>query len=95
MSNHFLHKIDFMFRFLAIQQHNVDHLESMTCYYQSYCINYIKIVFFYTLAAALEPELYGGLVYKLKRILCSNNFSTQFMKLISHYKKIGYNINVL
>ena len=25
----------------------------------------------------------------------SNNFSTQFIKIISHYKKIGYNINVL
>ena len=25
----------------------------------------------------------------------SNNFSAQFIKIISHYKKIGYNINVL
>ena len=25
----------------------------------------------------------------------SNNFSAQFIKLISHYKMIGYNINVL
>ena len=24
-----------------------------------------------------------------------NNFSAQFIKIISHYKKIGYNINVL
>ena len=32
-------------------------------------------------------------VYKLKKIVGSN-FSAQFMK-ISHYKKIGYNINVL
>ena len=36
-----------------------------------------------------EPDFYGDLVYKLKRI------STQFIKLISHYKKIGYNINAL
>ena len=27
--------------------------------------------------------------------ICSNNFSAQFIKIISHYKKIGYNINVL
>ena len=40
-----------------------------------------------------EPELYGDLVYKLKKIVGSNNFSAQFIK-ISHYKKIGYNINV-
>ena len=25
----------------------------------------------------------------------SNNFSAQFIKIVSHYKKIGYNINVL
>ena len=38
-----------------------------------------------------EPDFYGDLVYKLK----SNNFSAQFIKIISHYKKFGYNINVL
>ena len=37
----------------------------------------------------------GDLVYKLKKIVGSNNFSAQFIKIISHYKKIGYNINVL
>ena len=35
------------------------------------------------------------LVYKLKVIVGCNNFSAQFIKIISHYKKIGYNINVL
>ena len=38
---------------------------------------------------------FGDLVYKLKKIVGSNNFSAQFIKIISHYKKIGYNINVL
>ena len=38
-----------------------------------------------------EPEFYGD----LKKIVGSINFSTQFIKIISHYKKIGYNINVL
>ena len=33
--------------------------------------------------------------FKLKKIVGSHSFSTQFIKLISHYKKIGYNINVL
>ena len=42
-----------------------------------------------------EPELYGDLVYKLKKIVVSYNFSAQFIKILSHYKKIGYNINVL
>ena len=35
------------------------------------------------------------LVYKLKKIVGSNNFSVQLIKIISHNKKIGYNINVL
>ena len=35
-----------------------------------------------------EPEFYGDLVYKLKKIVGSkNNFSAQFIKIISHYKK--------
>ena len=42
-----------------------------------------------------EPVFYGDLVYKLKKIVGSNNFSAQFIKIVSHYKKIGYNINVL
>ena len=43
----------------------------------------------------LEPDFYEDLVYKLKKIVGSNNFSAQFIKIISHYKKIGYNIIVL
>ena len=35
----------------------------------------------------LKPDLYGDLVYKLKKIVGSNNFSAQFIKIISHYKK--------
>ena len=42
-----------------------------------------------------EPDFYGDLVYKLKKIVGSYNFSAQFIKIMSHYKKIGYNINVL
>ena len=42
-----------------------------------------------------EPDFYFDLVYKLKKIVGSNSFSAQFIKIISHYKKIGYNINVL
>ena len=42
-----------------------------------------------------EPDFYGDLVYTLKKIVGSNNFSAQFIKIIDHYKKIGYSINVL
>ena len=41
-----------------------------------------------------EPDFSRDLVYKLKKIVGSNNFSAQFIKTISHNKKIGYNINV-
>ena len=40
-----------------------------------------------------EPNFYGDLVHKLKKIVGSNNFSAQLIKIISHY--VGYNINVL
>ena len=33
-------------------------------------------------------------MYELKKIVGSNNFSAQFIKISSHYKKIGYTINV-
>ena len=42
-----------------------------------------------------EPDFYADLVYKLKKIIGFNNFSAQFIKIISNYIKIGYNINVL
>ena len=42
-----------------------------------------------------EPEFYGDSVDKVKKIVESYNFSRHFIKIISHYKKIGYNINVL
>ena len=42
-----------------------------------------------------EPEFCGGLVCKLRKIVGSGDFSAQFIKIISNYKKIGYNINVL
>ena len=34
-------------------------------------------------------------MYKLKKIVGFNNFSAQFIKIISHFIKIGYTINVL
>ena len=34
-------------------------------------------------------------LYELKKIVGTSNFLAQSIKIISHYKKIGYNINVL
>ena len=42
-----------------------------------------------------EPEFYGDLVYKFRKIYACNDFSTQFRKIIHRYKKNWYNINVI
>ena len=34
-----------------------------------------------------EPEFYGDLVYNLKKSVGSNNFSAQFIEIVSQYKK--------
>ena len=42
-----------------------------------------------------EPEFYGGLVYKFRKIIGKNDFPNHFKKIIVRYKKIGYNVDVL
>ena len=42
-----------------------------------------------------EPEFYGDLEYKFKKIVGSVDFSDQFRKIIVRYKRIGYNINIM
>ena len=42
-----------------------------------------------------EPEYYGDLVYKFKKIRGMTDFSDQFRKIIMRYKRIGYNLNVM
>ena len=42
-----------------------------------------------------EPEFYGDLVYKFRKIIGKNDFPYHFKKIIVLYKKIGYNINVM
>ena len=41
-----------------------------------------------------EPEFYGDLVYKFRKIIGKNDF-LYFKTIIVRYKKIGYNIDVL
>ena len=42
-----------------------------------------------------EPEFYGDLVFKFKKHIGSNDFSFQFRKIITRYRRIGYNLNVM
>ena len=42
-----------------------------------------------------EPEFYGDLVYKFRKIVGRADLSGQFRKIIVPYKRIGYNINIM
>ena len=42
-----------------------------------------------------EPEFYGDLVYKFKKIMGRTDFSDQFLKIIIRHKRIGYVLNVM
>ena len=42
-----------------------------------------------------EPEFYGDLVYKFKKIMGRTHFSVQFRKIIIRYKCISYDLNVM
>ena len=52
-----------------------------------------QILMFFAVLECKKPE--PETVYNLKKIVGTNNFSAQFIKIISYYKKIGYIINVL
>ena len=42
-----------------------------------------------------EPEFYGDLLHKFKKVVGRADFSDQFRKIIVHYKRIGYNKNLM
>ena len=43
----------------------------------------------------LEPEFYGDLVYRFRKIVGKSNFSEQFRKLINRYKRISYSLDIM
>ena len=51
----------------------------------------LKAVFY----GDLVYKFYGDLVYKFKKLIGSNDFSFQFRKIITRYRRIGYNLNVM
>ena len=42
-----------------------------------------------------EPEFYGDLGYKFKKLIGRNDISFQFRKIITRYRRISYNLNVM
>ena len=47
------------------------------------------------LKTLLNEGLSGDLVYKFKKLIGRNDFSFQFRKIITRYKRKGYNLNVM
>ena len=47
------------------------------------------------LQGLVEPELYGDLVYKFRKLIGKNYFPFHFKKVIVRYKDIGYYMYVL
>ena len=42
-----------------------------------------------------DPEFYGDLVYRFRKIVGKSNFSEQFRKLINRYKRIGCSLDIM
>ena len=42
-----------------------------------------------------EPIFYGDLVYKFKRIVGKPNLSDRFKKIVKHYIRVGYNLDIM
>ena len=42
-----------------------------------------------------EPEFYGDLVYRFRKIVGKSNFSEQFRKLINRYKRIDISLDIM
>ena len=62
-----------------------------------FCLSYghFKLEFIAFKQGISEPEFYGDLMYRLRKIVRKSNFSEQFRKLINHYKRIGYSLDIM
>ena len=47
------------------------------------------------IADTSEPEFYGDLVYRFRKIEGKSNFSEQFRKLINRFRRIGYSLDIM
>ena len=61
----------------------------------TWCLNIVFGLKTLLLQGLSEPEFYGDLVYKFRKIISKKDFPYHFKKKIVRYKKIGYNIDVL
>ena len=42
-----------------------------------------------------NPELYGDLVYKFKKIIGNPNFSNLFKRIVNRFKRAGYTLDIM
>ena len=42
-----------------------------------------------------NPEFYGDLVYKFKKIIGNPNFSNLFRRIVSRFKRAGYSLDIM
>ena len=42
-----------------------------------------------------NPEFYGDLVYKLKKIIGNQNFSNLFKRIVNRFKGAGYSLDIM
>ena len=42
-----------------------------------------------------NPEFYGDLVYKFKKIIGNPNFSDLFRRIVKRVRRTGYNLNIM
>ena len=71
-------------------KHQVN-LGLMESYLVKYCVSLKTLL----QQGISEPEFYGDLVYRFRKIVGKSNFSEQFRKLINRYKRIGYSLDIV
>ena len=42
-----------------------------------------------------NPEFYGDLIYKFKKIIRNPNFSNLFKRIVNRFKRAGYSLDIL
>ena len=42
-----------------------------------------------------NPEFYGDLVYKFKKIIGNSNFSKLFKRIVNRFKRAGYSLDIM
>ena len=58
---------------------------------EKYCVNLKTLL----QQGISEPEFYGDLVYRFRKIIGKSNFSEQFRKLNNRYLRIGYSLDII